>query len=132
MSKTPPTPRATAPHLRRGLAAEYIAADFLESQGLTVLARNFRCRAGEIDLLCLDAGILAVVEVRQRAGCEFGGPLASVRPAKQRKLIRAAGYFLLKAARWRGYVIRFDVVAVNGLPEAAHAIDWVKDAFRAR
>lgn len=83
-----------------------------------------------MDLVCLDAGILAVVEVRQRTAPRFGGALASVRSGKQRRLLRAAGCFLGRSARWRGIVLRFDVVAVNGPPDAAHDIVWIKDAFR--
>lgn len=120
-----------AEHLERGRAAERVAERFLAAQGLMVVARNFRCRAGELDLVCLDAGVLAVIEVRQRSRGDFGGALGSVTPAKRRKLIRAARYFMRCSQRWRGRVMRFDVVALQGLPGTAHRLDWVKDAFRA-
>jgi len=77
-----------------GALAEQLAAEHLKARGLSVLARNLRCRAGEIDLICLDAQILAIVEVRQRRRVDFGGALGSVTWRKQRKIIRAARYLL--------------------------------------
>ena len=76
--------------LQQGEAAELLAASYLQVRGVKVLARNLRCRAGELDLVCLDDGVLAIVEVRQRHTCEFGGALASVTRSKQRKIFRAA------------------------------------------
>ena len=106
------------------------AANYLGARGLKVLQRNFRCRAGELDLICLDGGVLAVVEVRQRTRRDFGGALGSVTRAKRRKLIRAVRFFLCSATRWRGRVLRFDVIAFEGTPGAAQEMVWVKDAFR--
>ena len=117
--------------LQRGAAAEQLAAGYLQARGLKILARNLRCKAGEIDLLCLETAILVIVEVRQRRQVEFGGALGSVTCAKQRRIIRAAQFFLQKTAQWRRFAVRFDVIAVEGLPDGAHRIDWVKDAFRA-
>jgi putative endonuclease len=117
--------------LQRGAASEGLAAEYLRDQGLVVLARNLRCRAGELDLVCLDADVLAIVEVRQRRQIDFGGALASVTWRKQRKIIRTAQYFLQRQADWRRHVMRFDVLALEGLPDGAHRIVWVKDAFRA-
>jgi putative endonuclease len=117
---------------RRGEAAEDLAADYLTSRGISILARNVRCKGGEIDILCLDGTFLTVIEVRQRARGRFGGALASVTPAKQRKIIRAARYVLKTSVEWRDRRMRFDVIGVEGVPEGAHEISWVKDAFRAR
>jgi putative endonuclease len=69
--------------MQRGAAAEELAAQYLQVRGLKILARNMRCRAGELDLVCLDNGVLAIVEVRQRASTEFGGALGSVTWGKQ-------------------------------------------------
>jgi len=117
--------------LQRGTASERLAAEYLQAHGLVVLARNARCRAGELDLVCLDLGVLAIVEVRQRARIDFGGALASVTWRKQRKIIRATRFFLQRHAEWRGHPMRFDVLAIEGLPDGAHRIVWIKDAFRA-
>jgi putative endonuclease len=117
--------------LQRGAAAEQLAAEYLQTKGFVLLLRNFRCRAGELDLVGLDGEVLAIVEVRQRSGARFGGALASVSLAKQRKIIRAAGFLLLRQAEWRSRAMRFDVLALDGLPDGAHHTLWLKDAFRA-
>jgi len=119
-----------APHLQRGLAAEQLAADYLQARGLVLLERNLRCKAGEIDLVCLEGAVLAIVEVRQRVRTDFGGALSSVTWRKQRKLIRAARYFLQRRPHWQTHRMRFDVLALEGLPDGAHRIVWIKDAFR--
>jgi putative endonuclease len=116
--------------MRRGVAAEELAAQYLKVRGLKVLARNLRCKAGELDLVCLDRGVLAIVEVRQRGSAEFGGASASVTCAKQHKIIRAAQFFLRREKHWRNFPVRFDVLAIEGLPQGAHRVDWIKDAFR--
>jgi putative endonuclease len=116
--------------MQRGAAAEELAAQYLQVRGLKILARNLRCKAGELDLVCLDGGVLAIVEVRQRGSLHFGGALASVNWTKQRKIIRAAQFFLRREKHWKNLSMRFDVLAIEGLPDGAHRVDWVKDAFR--
>jgi putative endonuclease len=116
--------------MQRGAAAEELAAQYLQVRGLKILARNMRCKAGELDLVCLDGEVLAIVEVRQRGSAEFGGALSSVTWTKQRKILRAAQFFLRREKQWRNLALRFDVLAIEGLPDGAHRIDWVKDAFR--
>jgi putative endonuclease len=122
---------STDSRLQRGTTSEQLAVEYLRARGLVVLARNVRCRAGELDLVCLDGGVLAIVEVRQRATHDFGGALASVTWRKQRKIIRATRFFLQRHPEWRSHVMRFDVLAVEGMPGGAHRIVWIKDAFRA-
>ena len=108
----------------RGQAGEDAALAHLVEQGLTLVTRNFRCKVGEIDLIMAHAGALVFVEVRQRASAQFGGAAASVGAAKQRRLINAAHYYLL---RYRSLpACRFDVVAIeNG------ELRWIKDAIQA-
>jgi len=124
------TARASQTRLQRGLACEQLAAEYLQARGLVVVERNLRCKAGEIDLVCLDGAVLALVEVRQRSGVEFGGALASVTWRKRRKIMRTARFFLRRRA-WASYPMRFDVLAVQGLPHAGYRIVWIRDAFRA-
>ncbi len=121
-----------ATHLQRGAAGEALAAEYLRIRGLKVLARNLRCKAGELDLVCLDSDVLAIVEVRLREGTEFGGALSSITRAKRRKIIRATQYFLQRQLEWRGHPMRFDVLAVQGQPNGVHEIVWIRDAFRAQ
>ncbi len=115
---------------QRGAAAEELAAQYLTVRGLKIIARNLRCKAGELDLVCLEDGVLAIVEVRQRASEDFGGALASVTRTKRRKIMRAAQFFLQREKEWRNRSMRFDVLAIEGLPDGANRIEWVKDAFR--
>jgi putative endonuclease len=115
---------------RRGMASEDLAAEYLQARGLKIIARNMRCKMGELDLICLDHEVLAVIEVRQRGLRRFGGAIGSVTRHKQRKIIRAARFFLRGHAQWRKHAVRFDVFAVEGSPDGAHHIVWVQDAFR--
>ena len=115
-----------------GAAAENCAAEFLAARGLIVLDRNLRCKAGELDLVCLDGEVLVIVEVRHRSRRDYGGAAASVTPRKQRKLIRATRFFWQRRPNWRTRIVRFDVIALRTAADGvAPAIDWITDAFRA-
>jgi putative endonuclease len=113
-----------------GAAAEAAAACYLQTQGLSVLARNLRCKAGELDLVCLDGGVIVIVEVRHRATAAFGGALASVTWRKQRRLIRATEFLKMSRPEWRARALRFDVIAVQGRLDGTYELDWIRDAFR--
>jgi putative endonuclease len=117
--------------LATGAAAEARAAEHVESQGLLIIARNLRCKAGEIDLVGLDGEVLVIIEVRLRARLDFGGASASVTWRKQRKLIRATQYFWQRDAGWRTRALRFDVIAMQPCPDGTEHIVWIKDAFQA-
>lgn len=114
--------------LQRGRDAEERAARYLEAQGLTILARNFRRRAGEIDIIARDGGTLAIIEVRSRATRSHGGAAASVGMRKQQRLIRAAHLLLAAHPEWRRLPARFDVVVEDGDGDAAR-IEWIRHAF---
>ena len=116
---------------QRGCAAERLAAQYLQTRGLEVLARNMRCKGAELDLICRDGEVLVMVEVRQRGRRDFGGALASVTPRKQRRIIRATRFVLHTVPGWRRLRLRFDVIGVQGPPDGVHDVVWVKDAFRA-
>lgn len=111
-----------------GDAAEALAADYLAAQGLPVIARQFRCRGGELDLVCRQGRTLVFVEVRLRRRADFGGAAASITAAKQARVIHAARVFL--AARpWLATLdARFDCVLLDALDAAR--ITWLRDAFR--
>ena len=94
-----------------GRAAEGAAAEFLQAKGFFIVERNFRIKAGEIDLVARDRDEIVFVEVRARRASGFGGAAASVGGAKRRKLLRAASVWL-QARRWTG-PCRFDVVAID-------------------
>ncbi len=108
----------------RGQAAEALACDHLRHHGLQVVARNYRCRCGELDLVMRDGAVLVFVEVRYRHDARRGTPVETVTAGKRRRLIRAARRFI-QQERWDG-PCRFDVVGVLDTD-----LDWVKDAFTA-
>ena len=110
---------------RTGQDAENQAAQFLAGQGLTLVARNYRCRGGEIDLICRDGKVLVFVEVRLRRSSGFGGAAASITLGKQRHLTLAAEHYLQKQG-WQHCACRFDCVLLDG-----QTIEWVRDAFSA-
>lgn len=114
--------------LERGRSAEDRAALFLETQGLAILARNFRRRAGEIDIVARDGAILVIVEVRARASRAYGGAAASVGPRKQIRLIRAAQLLLAAHPEWRRMPARFDVIVEEGSGAQAR-MEWIRHAF---
>ena len=123
------TPAAAAPaHLQRGADAEDAALAHLQSRGLELLERNYRCPAGELDLVFLARDELVFVEGRYRNTDKFGGAAHSVDAAKQRKLRRAGESFLQTRAGLAFSNCRFDVVAVTGAGPA-YQIDWIRDAF---
>lgn len=89
------------------------------------MARNFRCRSGEIDLIMLDRDCLAFVEVRCRRSSRFVAPADTVDYRKQRKLILTAAIFLARERRYATLRVRFDVIAIDG-----DDVRWIRDAFR--
>ena len=112
-----------------GAAGEAAALAHLESKGLRLLLRNYRCRGGEIDLVMLDDATLVLIEVRLRSYARFGGAAASVTTAKQRRITLAARHLLLTKPELARYRARFDVVAISPRKESWH-VEWIRDAFR--
>ena len=98
---------------RRGLGAmgEELAARRLSAAGYQIVARNWRCEAGELDLVARQGECLVMVEVRTRRGKAMGPPEESITPAKQARLARLAEAYV-QAAHWPGDW-RIDVVAVE-------------------
>lgn len=114
-----------------GRAGEDAAADFLKKRGYRILKRNYRNRVGEIDIVAEEGKTLVFVEVKARAGSEFGSPLEALTAHKQRKLALVAEGFLasFKAA---DRLCRFDVVSIIGDPAQPKTwkIEVLADAFR--
>ena len=115
---------------RLGRAGERRAARFLKGQGLRLIARNWRCPLGELDLLMRDGDVLVVVEVRSAKGRFAGGPTHTVGPDKQRRLIRLARVWM-QGSRWRPGAVRFDVMSMRPKGWLRWEIQWFRDAFQA-
>ena len=103
-----------------GAAAERLAAEYLMRQGLTIVARNFRTRAGEIDLIARDGGNLVFVEVRMRSTASHGGAVESITAQKRRRLVAAANGYL--AMLGREPPCRFDAILLRSLDPST--IEW--------
>jgi putative endonuclease len=108
----------------RGEAAEELAARLLAKKGLVVVARNYRTRFGEVDLVARDGATLVFVEVRARTWAAFGGAAGSIDARKQRRIVAAARHYLARLGTEPP--CRFDVVTLQG-PQGEPA--WIRGAF---
>jgi putative endonuclease len=114
-----------------GTRSERGAARYLKALGYRIVARNFSCKLGELDLVALDNGTIVFVEVRSTERGDVARPAASVDAAKQQRLTRLALYFLQKK-RLLNHAARFDVVCIAWPPgEKTPTIEHFKNAFEA-
>ena len=110
-----------------GAEAEARALLFLEGAGLKLIARNWRCKVGELDLVMRDGDTVVVAEVRSRSRREFGEAAETVDWRKQAKLVRATRLWLARRPDLAEAPLRFDVVALDG----EGGIEWLREAFEA-
>lgn len=112
-----------------GRRAEDEAAAYLRVRGYRVVARNVRCRAGEVDIVAYEGEVLCFVEVRSRSSCRYGTPAETVTAGKQARITRAAAAYL---AGFEGAPprCRFDVVTLTGRG-ARPAVALLRGAFEA-
>ncbi len=110
-----------------GRSGEDLAAEYLRKQGYKIIARNYRTRQAEIDIIAKHKGVIVFVEVKARRGEGFGHPKWAVTPAKQRKISMAALAYLKQhhAMQTRA---RFDVVAIRTMDETPQ-IEVIANAF---
>ena len=97
--------------------------------GLELIARNFHCRFGEVDLIMSEADCLVFVEVRYRQSSQFASARQSVDRRKQLKLARTAAFFLSRKPGYANTSVRFDVLAIDRTA-GQNTLEWIKDAFR--
>jgi putative endonuclease len=110
-----------------GQQGERIAEQYLKSKGYKLVERNYRCAAGELDLIVLDRRVVVFVEVKTRTGQGFGTPLEAVEIRKQRKMIQAAQFFMsAKGLHQRD--ARFDVVGVSWIGRDP-VVEHIENAF---
>jgi len=114
-----------------GARGETLAYWYLRQAGYTVVARNWRARAGagELDLVGWEGPILAFVEVKARTSEAAGAPEEAVSPAKQKRVIRAAEEYLQRLRR-KPSSCRFDVVSVSLHAQKGLEVRLIRDAFR--
>ena len=116
---------------RRELGAwgEALAAQHLESLGCEVLARNWRCREGELDLVALDGPDVVFVEVKTRSGVGFGEPSEAVGRVKARRIRGLALHWLADFRPAGSHDLRFDVVSIVRRPGCAPVLTHLRGAF---
>lgn len=111
-----------------GFEAEKLAATFLTERGLTLVAQNYHCRFGEIDLIMKDGKTLVFIEVRLRSNHQFGNAAGSITPKKQQKIILAAQHFLQQHKQTVNEpACRFDAVLMS--KANFQSIEWLSNAF---
>jgi len=116
--------------INKGKAAEEIACNHLQQNGLKLIDKNFYSRYGEVDLIMQDQDTLVFIEVRYRKNLDYGGALESVTPSKQKKIQTTALYYMQK--KGDAYNSRFDVVALTGNDinnQNKLSIEWIQNAF---
>ncbi len=111
-----------------GRLGERIACRYLMRQGFDLLARRYRTRAGEIDLIAFEGELLVFVEVKTRASTEYGDPFEFVDWQKQQKFRRAAEEFVAHHDLGH-YAYRFDIVAVVAPGTGSEEVDLYRNAF---
>lgn len=116
--------------LALGRKAEDAACQYLTSNGLKLITRNYKCRRGEIDLVMRHDNSIVFIEVRYRHNNRFGSGAESVIRQKQEKIILTALHYLQSHKEAAGLSCRFDVIAVQPGTDKNH-IQWIQDAFQA-
>ena len=114
-----------------GISGENLAAGELESRGYAILERRYRTAHGEIDIVARDGETLVFVEVRRKSGAGCGTAAESVTPAKQRRVIRMAVEYLWLHGLYDRCPVRFDVVAIDDMPDGTPRTDVLVGAFDA-
>lgn len=114
---------------KTGNYGENIAVAALEKQGYTIVARNYRKRYGEIDIIAQKGKTLYFVEVKTRKDAAYGNPLESVTPGKQRKIYRVAEAYLQENSAYRELNISFLAVGILLQGAGAYNIEIVEDYF---
>ena len=113
-----------------GRWGEELAAEHLTAAGMQVLARNWRCAEGELDLVARDVdGTVVFVEVKTRGGIGFGEPAEAVGPVKARRLRTLACRWLLEHRPPGTCELRFDVVGIVRVPGQAPQVTHLREAF---
>ena len=113
-----------------GDKGEDAAARFLEKNGYTIIARNFSCRLGEIDIIAVipEKKHISFVEVKTRKNTDFGLPCEFVRKDKQLRLKRTAEVFLIRNPYYRSFELSMDVFEVLNMGEALY-VRYINNAF---
>lgn len=120
----------TSYRISLGKNGELIAVQFLKNLGYRIIARNFRVKSGEIDIIAQDEDYLVFVEVKTRSGTEFGTPAEAVNFRKQQQIIKTALLYVVRNDL-HDIPLRFDVVSVIMKKNADPEVELFRNAFTA-
>jgi putative endonuclease len=112
-----------------GTLAEEVAVQYLEEKGYRIIAQNWYCTTGELDIIAEDLSQLVIVEVRsKREGSKYGTALEAITPSKIKQVRKTASYYLYKTGNSEGS-IRFDVIAITTNDHGTSHINHIEGAF---
>lgn len=109
---------------------EGVAARYLTTKGVRVIDQNVHNRGGEIDLIGMDADVLVFFEVRFRSTGALVDPISSVSQRKQKRLVRAASFYLHRHGLWNR-ATRIDVIGITPGQSSKYRVQWIKNAIQA-
>lgn len=111
-----------------GQIRENLACEFLKSKGALILSRNFRCKAGEVDIIAKDDTYLCFIEVKYRSDDRFGQPQEAVDIKKQKRICNVSKFYLYSKYKSSDVPVRYDVIAISQKDDML-AFKWIKNAF---
>ena len=112
-----------------GSDGEKRAVIFLKKQGFRIHKTNYRSKVGEIDIIATKSDLIAFIEVKTRQSDDFGRPEEAVNRKKQRRIIRAAKYYLITNDLYDKIDVRFDVLSLTR-KKSVFEIEYFENAFR--
>ena len=122
------TPHPGSFRLSLGTRGEISACGFLKKHGYEILEKNYKCKLGEIDLICRRQGRLAFIEIKTRTSVQYGTPQEAVNLQKQEKIFKVAQYYM-KEKKLTKIPVAFDVVAILWKEGQAPEMRLIVDAF---
>ena len=120
--------RKQPPSKNKGAVYEDAAKRLTETAGFKTLAQNYRCRGGELDIICSRKNSLCFIEVKYRKSNSHGHALEKVTRSKQQRILLAAKTYLNENKQYQNHAIRFDVIAITSLQNELQ-FDWIENAF---
>ncbi len=119
--------RAKDPRRGTGQSGEDAAVAYLEKRGFLIVERNWRCKAGEVDVVARDGETVVFVEVRTKSGGDYGSGIESVTPRKLQRVSRLGEYYL-EIHNLKNVPARVDVIGIEPLPDGTFRIEHVRNA----
>lgn len=107
-----------------GAQVEQAVKQYLTAHGFQILEMNYRCKQGEIDIIAMEAGYYVFIEVKYRNSLEYGAPVEAVGTTKQKRISKAAQYYLYSHGLSEFTPVRFDVASV-----LENKITYYRNAF---